>query len=166
MDFDANKTSNKWSVNTSPPPNEMGIVRRLCSGCSSQVARLGLRNSYSSFFNKSVSVDPPIASCSSSFLTHGIHVFQCPVILTYSPSFCLISTLLLNYYYRHQMPSGIGFCDSQDAIGIVAKLSDCIASRGGNILAADVFVPQNKRVFYSRTYVYSHLFFICNMQCN
>lgn len=37
-----------------------------------------------------------------------------------------------------------------DAVGIVAKLSDCIASRGGNILAADVFVPQNKRVFYSR----------------
>lgn len=71
------------------------------------------------------------------------------------------------------MPSGIGFCDSQDAIGIVAKLSDCIASRGGNILAADVFVPQNKRVFYSRTYVYCILSFvfymqyaICNMQCN
>ncbi|KAK7307777.1 hypothetical protein VNO77_41135 [Canavalia gladiata] len=94
--------------------NEMSIVRRLCSSCSlHQVVRLGSRNSYSSF-NKSV--DPSSSSCSSSFLTHGIHVFQCP-----------------------------------DAVGIVAKLSDCIASRGGNILAADVFVPQNKQVFYSRT---------------
>ncbi|GLU05561.1 hypothetical protein SLE2022_226580 [Rubroshorea leprosula] len=38
-----------------------------------------------------------------------------------------------------------------DAVGIVAKLSDCIASRGGNILGADVFVPENKNVFYSRS---------------
>ncbi|XP_072062909.1 formyltetrahydrofolate deformylase 1, mitochondrial-like [Arachis hypogaea] len=38
-----------------------------------------------------------------------------------------------------------------DAVGIVAKLSDCIASRGGNILTADVFVPENKQVFYSRS---------------
>ncbi|RZC31015.1 formyltetrahydrofolate deformylase 2, mitochondrial-like isoform X2 [Glycine soja] len=91
---------------------KMGIVQRLCSSWSN-VFRLGNRNSYSSF-NKSV--DPTNPSCSSSsFLTHGIHVFQCP-----------------------------------DAVGIVANLSDCIASRGGNILSADVFVPQNKRVFYSR----------------
>ncbi|XP_062145669.1 formyltetrahydrofolate deformylase 1, mitochondrial-like [Alnus glutinosa] len=58
----------------------------------------------------------PLDSSSSSAVTHGIHVFQCP-----------------------------------DAVGIVAKLSDCIASRGGNILGADVFVPQNKHVFYSRS---------------
>ncbi|WJX60367.1 Formyltetrahydrofolate deformylase 1, mitochondrial [Trifolium repens] len=62
-------------------------------------------------------------SVSSSFLTHGIHVFQC-----------------------------------RDAIGIVAKLSDCIASNGGNILAADVFVPRNKGLFYSRTdFVFDHV---------
>ncbi|KAJ8774981.1 hypothetical protein K2173_019985 [Erythroxylum novogranatense] len=55
--------------------------------------------------------------CSSSpFLTHGVHVFQCP-----------------------------------DSVGIVAKLSDCIATRGGNILGADVFVPEKKSVFYSRS---------------
>ncbi|KAE8055928.1 hypothetical protein FH972_012736 [Carpinus fangiana] len=57
----------------------------------------------------------PLDSSTSSALTHGIHVFQCP-----------------------------------DAVGIVAKLSDCIASNGGNILGADVFVPENKHVFYSR----------------
>ncbi|KAG6687481.1 formyltetrahydrofolate deformylase 1, mitochondrial isoform X2 [Carya illinoinensis] len=57
-----------------------------------------------------------LVSSSSSTLTHGVHVFQCP-----------------------------------DAVGIVAKLSDCIASRGGNILGADVFVPENKNVFYSRS---------------
>ncbi|XP_052209159.1 formyltetrahydrofolate deformylase 2, mitochondrial isoform X2 [Diospyros lotus] len=38
-----------------------------------------------------------------------------------------------------------------DVVGIVAKLSECIASRGGNILNADIFVPQNKQVFYSRS---------------
>ncbi|KAF8032802.1 hypothetical protein BT93_D1632 [Corymbia citriodora subsp. variegata] len=38
-----------------------------------------------------------------------------------------------------------------DEVGIVAKLSDCIASRGGNILGADVFVPENENVFYSRS---------------
>jgi len=35
-------------------------------------------------------------------------------------------------------------------VGIVAKLSECIASRGGNIHSVDVFVPDDKRVFYSR----------------
>lgn len=38
-------------------------------------------------------------------------------------------------------------------MGIVAKLSECIASRGGNIQSVDVFVPENKRVFYSRRFV-------------
>lgn len=37
-------------------------------------------------------------------------------------------------------------------VGIVAKLSDCIAAKGGNILGYDVFVPENKNVFYSRRY--------------
>ncbi|KAI5602218.1 hypothetical protein POPTR_001G156600v4 [Populus trichocarpa] len=45
---------------------------------------------------------------------------------------------------------GIHVFQCPDAVGIVAKLSDCIASRGGNILGADVFVPENKNVFYSR----------------
>ncbi|GER25693.1 formyltetrahydrofolate deformylase [Striga asiatica] len=38
-----------------------------------------------------------------------------------------------------------------DEVGIVAKLSECIASRGGNILSADVFVPEKENVFYSRS---------------
>ncbi|CAM8922760.1 unnamed protein product [Rhodiola kirilowii] len=38
-----------------------------------------------------------------------------------------------------------------DSVGIVATLSSCIASRGGNILGADVFVPEKKNVFYSRS---------------
>ncbi|XP_015581767.2 formyltetrahydrofolate deformylase 1, mitochondrial [Ricinus communis] len=46
---------------------------------------------------------------------------------------------------------GIHVFHCPDAVGIVAKLSDCIASRGGNILGADVFVPENKNVFYSRS---------------
>ncbi|KAL2348170.1 hypothetical protein Fmac_002170 [Flemingia macrophylla] len=91
----------------------MGILRRLCSSWNLiRVVRFGNNNSYNYSYS---SFDPPNPSSSNSFLTHGIHVFQCP-----------------------------------DTVGIVAKLSDCIASRGGNILSADVFVPQNKLVFYSR----------------
>ncbi|CAJ2645821.1 unnamed protein product [Trifolium pratense] len=99
-----------WCVNEQPKTNEMNNIRRLCSAFSSKLVRFSYRN----YSHNSVS---------SSFLTHGIHVFQCP-----------------------------------DAIGIVAKLSDCIASNGGNILAADVFVPQNKGLFYSRTdFVFDHV---------
>ncbi|THG17246.1 hypothetical protein TEA_015002 [Camellia sinensis var. sinensis] len=47
-------------------------------------------------------------------------------------------------------PSNFGIY-KKDELGIVAKLSECIASRGGNILSADIFVPQNKQVFYSRS---------------
>ncbi|KAK3224919.1 hypothetical protein Dsin_004781 [Dipteronia sinensis] len=46
---------------------------------------------------------------------------------------------------------GIHVFHCPDEVGIVAKLSDCIASRGGNILVADVFVPEQKNVFYSRS---------------
>lgn len=46
---------------------------------------------------------------------------------------------------------GIHVFHCPDGVGIVAKLSECIASRGGNILAADVFVPEKKNVFYSRS---------------
>ncbi|KAG4156262.1 hypothetical protein ERO13_D03G163400v2 [Gossypium hirsutum] len=46
---------------------------------------------------------------------------------------------------------GIHIFHCPDEVGIVAKLSERIASRGGNILGADVFVPQNKNVFYSRS---------------
>ncbi|KAJ4831584.1 Formyltetrahydrofolate deformylase 1, mitochondrial [Turnera subulata] len=47
---------------------------------------------------------------------------------------------------------GIHVFQCPDSVGIVAKLSECIASRGGNILGADVFVPENKNVFYSRRF--------------
>ncbi|GLT49161.1 hypothetical protein SLA2020_227390 [Shorea laevis] len=46
---------------------------------------------------------------------------------------------------------GVHVFHCPDAVGIVAKLSDCIASRGGNILGADVFVPEKNNVFYSRS---------------
>ncbi|ESQ39890.1 hypothetical protein EUTSA_v10000960mg [Eutrema salsugineum] len=46
---------------------------------------------------------------------------------------------------------GVHVFHCQDAVGIVAKLSDCIAAKGGNILGYDVFVPENKNVFYSRS---------------
>ncbi|OAY60049.1 formyltetrahydrofolate deformylase 1, mitochondrial [Manihot esculenta] len=46
---------------------------------------------------------------------------------------------------------GIHLFQCPDSVGIVAKLSEGIASRGGNILGADVFVPENKNVFYSRS---------------
>lgn len=41
---------------------------------------------------------------------------------------------------------------NQDEVGIVAKLSECIASRGGNILNADIFVPEKENVFYARRF--------------
>ncbi|KAL6007796.1 Formyltetrahydrofolate deformylase 2, mitochondrial [Asimina triloba] len=43
------------------------------------------------------------------------------------------------------------FDPDMDSVGIVAKLSECIASRGGNINSVDVFVPENKQIFYSRS---------------
>lgn len=46
---------------------------------------------------------------------------------------------------------GIHVFHCRDEVGIVAKLSECIASNGGNILGADVFVPEKKQVFYSRS---------------
>ncbi|KAL6986004.1 Formyltetrahydrofolate deformylase 1, mitochondrial [Sarracenia purpurea var. burkii] len=46
---------------------------------------------------------------------------------------------------------GIHVFHCPDVPGIVAKLSECIASGGGNILGADVFVPADKQVFYSRS---------------
>ncbi|WCJ25890.1 formyltetrahydrofolate deformylase putative [Euphorbia peplus] len=46
---------------------------------------------------------------------------------------------------------GIHVFQCPDSVGIVAKLSECIASKGGNILGADVFVPEKKNVFYSRS---------------
>ncbi|CDO98367.1 unnamed protein product [Coffea canephora] len=45
---------------------------------------------------------------------------------------------------------GIHVFHCPDELGIIAKLSECIASIGGNILNADVFVPEDKNVFYSR----------------
>ncbi|XP_057787021.1 formyltetrahydrofolate deformylase 1, mitochondrial-like [Salvia miltiorrhiza] len=56
---------------------------------------------------------------------------------------------------NHATPSallhGIHVFHCPDEVGIVAKLSECIASKGGNILNADVFVPEKENVFYSRS---------------
>ncbi|GER34725.1 formyltetrahydrofolate deformylase [Striga asiatica] len=46
---------------------------------------------------------------------------------------------------------GVHVFHCPDEVGIVAKLSECIASRGGNILNADIFVPEKENVFYSRS---------------
>ncbi|KAK9142922.1 hypothetical protein Syun_012322 [Stephania yunnanensis] len=46
---------------------------------------------------------------------------------------------------------GVHVFHCPDGVGIVAKLSECIASRGGNILSVDVFVPEKNQVFYSRS---------------
>ncbi|CAA7410808.1 unnamed protein product [Spirodela intermedia] len=46
---------------------------------------------------------------------------------------------------------GIHVLRCPDAVGIVAKISECIASHGGNIHDVDVFVPEDKRIFYSRS---------------
>ncbi|KAF3321249.1 formyltetrahydrofolate deformylase 1 [Carex littledalei] len=46
---------------------------------------------------------------------------------------------------------GIHVFQCPDVVGVVAKLSECIASRGGNINCVDVFVPENKKTFYSRS---------------
>ncbi|KAG8374711.1 hypothetical protein BUALT_Bualt10G0024400 [Buddleja alternifolia] len=50
---------------------------------------------------------------------------------------------------------GIHVFHCPDEVGIVAKLSECIASKGGNILTADVFVPEKEKVFYSRSEPFS-----------
>ncbi|KAJ1693804.1 hypothetical protein LUZ63_010502 [Rhynchospora breviuscula] len=46
---------------------------------------------------------------------------------------------------------GIHVFQCPDSVGIVARLSECIASRGGNIHCVDVFVPEDKQIFYSRS---------------
>ncbi|XP_078448097.1 formyltetrahydrofolate deformylase 2, mitochondrial-like [Wolffia australiana] len=46
---------------------------------------------------------------------------------------------------------GIHVFRCPDAVGIVAKITECIALRGGNIHGVDVFVPEDKPIFYSRS---------------
>ncbi|KAG0454047.1 hypothetical protein HPP92_025351 [Vanilla planifolia] len=46
---------------------------------------------------------------------------------------------------------GVHVFHCPDAVGIVAKLSECMAMRGANIHFVDVFVPENKQDFYSRS---------------
>ena len=78
----------------------------------------------------------------------GIHLFQCPVRTLPYPT----TSIPLP---RPRRPNPFPFpivSQTQDAVGIVAKLSECIASRGGNIHSVDVFVPDDKPIFYSRRY--------------
>lgn len=54
--------------------------------------------------------------------------------------------------------NGLHVFQCPDQTGIMAKLTECIASRGGNILNGDVFVSRQKQVFYSRNeFVYDPL---------
>lgn len=46
--------------------------------------------------------------------------------------------------------NGVHVFQCPDQTGIMAKLTECIASRGGNILSGDIFVSRQKQVFYSR----------------
>ncbi|CAA7391623.1 unnamed protein product [Spirodela intermedia] len=46
---------------------------------------------------------------------------------------------------------GIHVFRCPDAVGIVAKITECIASRGGNLHGVDVFVPEDKPIFYARS---------------
>ena len=84
----------------------------------------------------------PLSAAVPSGNLLGIHLFQCPV-RTYL-ILCLPFLPPPNAYLIHLS------CDAQDAVGIVARLSECIASRGGNIHSVDVFVPDGRPVFYSR----------------
>lgn len=45
---------------------------------------------------------------------------------------------------------GIHLFQCPDTVGIVAKLSECIASHGGNIHSVDFFVPDDRPVVYAR----------------
>lgn len=120
-------------------------------------------------------------SSTSSTLTHGIHVFHCPVsppsihiyiyMQLYNIFWRIVNLFLLwlLYYCFGFWDGGIEllfvkilFIIFKDARGIVAKLSECIASRGGNILGADIFVPDKKQVFYSRRYG-SFFYFLLNI---
>lgn len=82
-------------------PNEMGIVRKLCSTLNNlKVFRLSNRNSYgyNNFITCNISVDPLNPSSSNSFLTHGIHVFQCPVSCILR-LFIIFLCSFLHYFY-------------------------------------------------------------------
>ncbi|KAL5728368.1 formyltetrahydrofolate deformylase [Ranunculus cassubicifolius] len=73
-----------------------------------------------------------------------------------SPPFSLPQTSLQNPLLSHFSSSpipahGVHVFQCPDGLGIVAKLSECISSNGGNILSVDVFVPENKNVFYARS---------------
>ncbi|URE14299.1 formyltetrahydrofolate deformylase [Musa troglodytarum] len=84
----------------------------------------------------------------------GIHVFHCPVSgLQSNPLFDELCRSSLIFFWAE-----IGGVGGQDVVGIVAKLSECIASRGGNIRSVDVFVPENKQEFYSRRWGFVFVF--------
>ncbi|XP_059074472.1 formyltetrahydrofolate deformylase 2, mitochondrial isoform X3 [Cryptomeria japonica] len=48
--------------------------------------------------------------------------------------------------------NGVHAFQCPDKSGIMAKLTECIASHGGNLINGDVFVSSQKQVFYSRRY--------------
>ncbi|XP_057855309.1 formyltetrahydrofolate deformylase 2, mitochondrial isoform X5 [Cryptomeria japonica] len=54
--------------------------------------------------------------------------------------------------------NGVHAFQCPDKSGIMAKLTECIASHGGNLINGDVFVSSQKQVFYSRSeFVYDPL---------
>ncbi|KAK9203459.1 hypothetical protein WN943_013713 [Citrus x changshan-huyou] len=118
----------------------MTLLRRRLSSSLQQVVKFTNRSFKSLKFP-----GEPIESSVSSTLTHGIHVFHCPVSPPPTQTHSHISDWSL---FDCSETAG---SEKNDEVGIVAKLSECIASRGGNILAADVFVPEKKNVFYSRS---------------
>lgn len=89
-------------------------------------------------------------SSSISQFFHGIHVFRCPVINLFFSFFLCCFSFWRSFFLCRSIWIHFEFRILQDVVGVVAKLSECIASRGGNINCVDVFVPENKKTFYSR----------------
>lgn len=109
----------------------------------------------------------------------GMCPCMCVVVLIYfifnsKSQFCSnysFGWLVIFYSRNYVLISGLSVCNPgnchcffifliQDVLGIVAKLSECIALRGGNILGADIFVPEKNQVFYSRRSVSHHYLLI------
>ncbi|XP_063943828.1 formyltetrahydrofolate deformylase 1, mitochondrial isoform X2 [Daucus carota subsp. sativus] len=108
----------------------MRLLTRFCSSFPQQTTSVGARRGGINTHNTNRHYNSLNASSSSA-------ADQVPVLdpSSLSPS----------------LTRGIHVFNCPDEVGIVAKLSECIASKGGNILAAEIFVPHKKQTFYQRS---------------
>ncbi|CAN1258983.1 Formyltetrahydrofolate deformylase 1, mitochondrial [Linum perenne] len=108
---------------------------------------------------------PPLIHCENEFEKMSAILRRTKIPSTLLPQFVNFASRSIKSFRFPGEPLdsssityGIHVFQCPDARGIVAKLSDCIASRGGNILGADIFVPENKEVFYSRSeFIFDHV---------